>query len=133
MMVALLACVHSSFVTFSPILSSQQLALAIKQNYRPGDVIVVEGEYHDASTLNYYTGVRLRILHEPSGNLWYGAKFPDAPHIFETPESLMALWDGPAKVFLWADHENPKELEGVRSWLLVRSGGKFIFTNQNLR
>ncbi|MBZ5611938.1 MAG: glycosyltransferase family 39 protein [Acidobacteriia bacterium] len=133
MMVVLLTCIHSSFVTFSPILSSYNLAEAIRKQFRPGDVIVVDGEYHEASTLNFYTGIQLHVLHEPSGNLWYGAKFPDAPHIFETAESLAALWKGPARVFLWTDQEVPKELRGARSFLLARSGGKFIFTNQDLR
>lgn len=133
MMVVLLACIHSSFVTFSPILSSYDLAQAVRQQFRPGDVIVVGGEYSEASTLNFYTGVQVHVLHEPSGNLWYGAKFPDAPHIFETPESLAALWNAPARVFLWTDHEDPTELHGLRSFLLARSGGKFIFTNRDPR
>ena len=133
MMVVLLACVHSSFITFSPILSSYNLAQAIRKQFRPGDVIVVDGEYHEASTLNFYTGIQLHVLHEPSGNLWYGAKFPDAPHIFETPESLAILWNGHGRVFLWTDQEQPKEPQGVRFFPLARSGGKFIFTNQDLR
>jgi hypothetical protein len=130
MMVGLLACVHFSFVTFSPILSSQRLAVAIEQNYRPGDVIVVDGEYHEASTLNFYTGVPLRILHEPSGNLWYGSKFPDAPHVFETEDSLAPLWSGPMRVFLWSANDDPKVLRGARRFLVARSGGKFLFTNR---
>ncbi len=130
MMVVLLACVHSSFTTFSPILSSYNLADAIRQKFRPGDLIVIDGEYSDASTLNFYTGVQVHVLHEPSGNLWYGAKFPDAPHIFETPESLALLWKGPAAVFLWTDQEEPKELRGLKAFPLARSGGKLIFTNR---
>jgi 4-amino-4-deoxy-L-arabinose transferase-like glycosyltransferase len=133
MMVALLACVHSSFITFSPVLSSYQLAAAIQKQFRPGDVIVIDGQYHQASTLNFYTGVQVHVLHEPSGNLWYGAKFPDAPHIFETPESLAVLWSGPAEVFLWTDQESPKELRGLTSFLLARSGGKSIYSNRPLR
>jgi 4-amino-4-deoxy-L-arabinose transferase-like glycosyltransferase len=131
MMVVLLACVHSSFSTFSPILSSYSLAEAIRRQFRPGDVIVIDGEYHQASTLNFYTGIQVHVLHEPSGNLWYGAKFPDAPHIFETPESLAVLWNGSTTVFLWSDQEEPKELHGLRFFPLARSGGKFIFTNRN--
>jgi len=131
MMVVLLACVHSSFSTFSPILSSYNLAEAIRRQFRPGDVIVIDGEYHQASTLNFYTGIPVHVLHEPSGNLWYGAKFPDAPHIFETPESLAELWNGSTTVFLWSDQEEPKELHGLRFFPLARSGGKFIFTNRN--
>ncbi len=130
MMVGLFACVHSSFSTFSPILSSYKLAVAIRQHYRAGDVIVVDGEYHQASTLNFYTGYPLHVLHEPSGNLWYGSKFPDAPHVFETPESFVGLWNGSTRVFVWTDQEYPKELAGLTAFLLARNGGKSIFTNR---
>jgi 4-amino-4-deoxy-L-arabinose transferase-like glycosyltransferase len=130
MMVALLACVHASFSTFSPILSSYKLAVAIRQHYRPGDAIVVDGEYHQASTLNFYLAIPLRVLHDPSGNLWYGAKFPDAPHVFETPASFATLWNGSTRVFLWTDQDDPKELRGMTSFLLARSGGKSILTNR---
>ena len=130
MMVVMLACVHSAFVTFSPIISSQPLALAIKKDYRPGDAIVIAGEYEDGSTLNFYTGIPLRILHEPSGNLWYGRQFPDAPRVFETQDSFIELWSGPGRVFLWTDQEDPKELLGLPRLVLARSGGKSILTNR---
>jgi 4-amino-4-deoxy-L-arabinose transferase-like glycosyltransferase len=130
MMVGLLTCVHVSFARFSPILSSYELAVAIEKDYRPGDLIVVDGEYHQASTLNFYTHIPLRVLHAPSGNLWYGEKFPDAPHVFETPQSFAFLWSGAGRVFLWTDQEDPKELQGTPHFLLARSGGKAIFTNR---
>jgi hypothetical protein len=130
MMVGMLACVHSAFVTFNPILSSQQLAVAVQQHYRPGDLIVVDGEYEDASTLNFYTGIPLRILHERSGNLWYGSQFPDAPRVFETQSSFDALWESPTRVFLWTDQDDPKELHGTPRYLVAHSGGKSILTNR---
>jgi 4-amino-4-deoxy-L-arabinose transferase-like glycosyltransferase len=132
MMVALLACVHSSFSTFSPILSSYKLAQAVRRQYHPGDTIVIDGQYHQASTLNFYTGVQVHVLHAPSGNLWYGSKFPDAPHIFETQASLTALWSRPGTVFLWTDQDDPRELAALPHYLLARSGGKSIFTNRQL-
>jgi 4-amino-4-deoxy-L-arabinose transferase-like glycosyltransferase len=132
MMVGLLACVHTAFSTFNPILSSQQLAVAIKERYQTGNVIVVDGQYHEASTLQFYTGIPLRVLHVPSGNLWYGSKFPDAPQVFETQESFDALWSGPKTVFLWTDQDDPKELHGAMRFLLARRGGKSILTNRNL-
>jgi 4-amino-4-deoxy-L-arabinose transferase-like glycosyltransferase len=132
MMVALLFCVHSAFVKFSPILSSRQLALAIQRHYKPGDVIVVDGQYHEASTLNFYLQARIRVLHAPSGNLWYGAKFPDAPHVFETQSSFAELWNSPTTVFLWTDRDHPAPLSGLAHFELARSGGKMIYTNREL-
>ena len=130
MMVGLLTCVHVSFARFSPILSSHDLAVAIQKEYKPGDLIVIDGEYHQASTLNFYTHVPVRVLHEPSGNLWFGQKFPDAPHVFETQQSFAALWAGTARIFLWTDQDDPKELRGMPHFLLARSGGKAIFMNR---
>jgi 4-amino-4-deoxy-L-arabinose transferase-like glycosyltransferase len=130
MMVIVLACVHSAFAIFSPILSSKDLALAIQNQYRPGDVIVVIGKYENASALNFYTGVPLRSLRPPAGNMWYGSKFPDAPRVFETQDSFTTLWQGRQRVFLWAEEENPGELRGLTFYELARRGGKFIFTNQ---
>ncbi|HKW16719.1 MAG TPA: glycosyltransferase family 39 protein [Terriglobales bacterium] len=133
MMVGLLTCVHAAFGTFSPILSSKRLALAIKPHYQPGDVVLIDGQYHQASTLNFYLETRVRVLHEPSGNLWYGSKFPDAPHVFETPASFAQLWNAPVTVFMWTDQDRPKELAGLPHYLLARSGGKSIFVNRELR
>ena len=130
MMIVVLACVHSAFILFSPILSSKDLAMAIQKQYRPGDVIVVIGKYENASALNFYTGVPLRSLREPAGNMWYGSKFPDAPRVFETPATFKLLWDGPQRVFLWAEEDDPKELRGLAFYELARRGGKIIFTNQ---
>lgn len=133
MMVGLLLCVHAAFGIFSPILSSKRLALAIKPHYQPGDVVVIDGQYHQASTLNFYLETRVRVLHIPSGNLWYGSKFPDAPHVFETQSSFAQLWNAPVTVFIWTDQDQPKELAGLPHYLLARSGGKSIFTNREIR
>ena len=132
MMVVVLACVHSAFVTFSPILSSKQLALAISKTYHQGDLIVIDGEYENASTLNFYTGIPLRVLHERGGNLWYGSQFPDAPHVFETQASFDTLWSSPSRIFLWTDQQNPKELHDTPRYMLAQSGGKSILMNHPL-
>jgi len=43
------------------------------------------------------------------------------------------MWTGPETVFVWADREQPKELAGLKAFPLARSGGKFVFTNRDLR
>ena len=130
MMVGLFTCVHDAFVTFSPILSSKNLAMAVGREYQPGDTIVVLGKYEDASTLNFYLHVPLRSLHVPTGNMWYGAQFPDAPHIWETQSSFAELWRGSGRIFLWTEQDNPPELVGLTVHEIARSGGKFIYSNR---
>lgn len=73
MMVVVLGCVRVAFGIFSPIISSKDLAMAIREQYRPGDQIVATGLYENASTLNFYTGVRLRSLHTPGKHVVWRA------------------------------------------------------------
>ena len=130
MMVVLLACVRIAFGIFSPILSSKDLALAIREQYRPGDQIVVIGLYENASTLNFYTGIPLHSLRTPGGNMWYGTQFPGAPRVFETQASFDEMWQGAQRVFLWAEEDEPPALRGLASYVVARRGGKVIFSNQ---
>ena len=132
MMIVLLACVHSAFVTFSPILSSKQLAEVLGKTYRPGNLVVVDGLYENASTLNFYTGIPLRSLHQPAGNLWFGSQFPDAPPIFENESTFRSQWDSAQRVFLWTDQPEPKELASEKWYPVAHSGGKSILTNRPL-
>jgi len=130
MMVAVLSCVWIAFGVFSPILSSKDLAMAIREQYRPGDRIVVIGLYENASTLNFYTGIPLHSLRAPGGNMWYGTQFPGAPRVFETQASFVEMWNGPQRVFLWAEEDDPPALRGLKKYMVARRGGKIIFSNQ---
>jgi len=130
MMIVVLACVRIAFGIFSPILSSKDLALAIREQYRPGDQIVVIGLYENASSLNFYTGIPLHSLRSPGGNMWYGTQFPGAPHVFETQASFVEMWQGPQRVFLWAEEDDPPALRGLPRYVVARRGGKIIFSNR---
>ncbi len=64
-----------------------------------------------------------------SANLWYGSYFPDAPPIFETPQSLAEKWPGPQRIFLWQDLANqPSPLPALPGpvYIIAKSGGKEI-------
>jgi 4-amino-4-deoxy-L-arabinose transferase-like glycosyltransferase len=130
MMVVVLACVRIAFGIFSPIISSRDLAMAIREQYRPGDRIVASGLYENASTLNFYTGLPLHSLHAPGGNMWYGAQFPGAPRVWETQASFVEMWTGPQRVFFWTDQDDPPALRGLTSYVIARRGGKTVFSNQ---
>ena len=134
MTVFLLLAIHAALVTFSPLLTSKPLADAILRVYRPGDIIEINGEYEGGSTLNYYTGQRVRILNGRSANLWYGSLFPDAPQIFDDSSSFERVWAGPQRVFLWTEVDSrDKALNGIDPstiFVLARSGGKLVLTNR---
>jgi 4-amino-4-deoxy-L-arabinose transferase-like glycosyltransferase len=130
MMVVVLGCVRIAFGIFSPIISSKDLAMAIRDQYKPGDQIVVIGLYENASALNFYTGVPLHSLRTPGGNMWYGTQFPGAPRVFETQGSFAEMWRGPQRVFLWAEEDEPAALQGLKSYVIARRGGKTIFSNR---
>jgi 4-amino-4-deoxy-L-arabinose transferase-like glycosyltransferase len=129
-MVVVMACVRIAFGTFSPIISSKDLAMAIQAQYRPGDQVVLTGLYENASTLNFYGGYHLLSLHAPGGNMWYGAQFPDAPPVWETQDSFVAMWNAPGRVFLWTDQDDPPVLKGLTSYVIARRGGKTIYSNR---
>jgi 4-amino-4-deoxy-L-arabinose transferase-like glycosyltransferase len=134
MMIVVLLCSHRGLVIFSPVLTSKSLATAILREYRPGDIIVINGEYEQGSTLNFYTGVRVHILNGRSANLWYGSFYPDAPQIFHDNASFKELWNGPSRVYLWTEEDRRgAALEGIDPDTvheLAHSGGKVILTNR---
>jgi 4-amino-4-deoxy-L-arabinose transferase-like glycosyltransferase len=153
---------HLALQTFAPVLTSAQLARAIAPQLapapgRPPALLVIHQEYEFASTLGFYLRRPsytidngrpiptdpIHILTSPnyngvpnygrSSNLWYGSFFPDAPAIFETPQSLTARWPGAQRIFLWQDLANqPSPLPPLPGpiYVIAQSGGKAILSNQ---
>ena len=128
--------------TFSPTLTSFQLAQAIKPQLHPQDLIVIHGEYEAGSTLGFYlarpsetglaAGPALHLIEGRSSNLWYGSFFPDAPRLFETRESIAQRWPGSQRIFLWQDPKDPDRppLTLAPVYVIAGSGGKQILSNQ---
>ena len=74
MALVLLQAAHRGLEIFSPILSSKYLSDELARVYRPGEIIVVNGAYEDASTLNFYGHFQLHVLNtRTEGNLYYGS------------------------------------------------------------
>jgi 4-amino-4-deoxy-L-arabinose transferase-like glycosyltransferase len=128
---AFLLAAHIGLQTFSPVLTSRQLASAIAPELKPNDLIIIHGEYESASTLGFYLRRNdLHILDGRSSNLWYGSFFRDAPPIFENAVSISLKWTGPQRIFLWQDLSEPlPDLRG-KTYFIAQSGGKEIISNQ---
>jgi 4-amino-4-deoxy-L-arabinose transferase-like glycosyltransferase len=147
MTVALLLATHRALEIFSPVLSSKAFAQEIEQDWEPGAVIVDNGDYEAASSVNFYTHRQIRILNGRCNNIWYGSKFPDAPQIFDDDSSFERLWNSKTLVFLMTDakakpkaeatNECPQKdrlpdflfREPTQACVLGRWGGKLLVRN----
>jgi len=126
-----LLAAHVGLQIFSPVLTSQELANAIRPELKPDDLIVIHGEYESASTLGFYLERNdLHILDGRSSNLWYGSFFPDAPAIFEDADSIRRKWAGPRRIFLWQDLGGAVPILDGKTYFIAQSGGKEILSNQ---
>jgi 4-amino-4-deoxy-L-arabinose transferase-like glycosyltransferase len=133
MMAAFFFFAHMSLSSFEPYLSSRALAEAIDREYRPGDTIVINGEYEGESSINFYTRKMVYILNGRSANLEYGSYFQDAPQIFMDNDALAKLWSSSSRVFLVTDSSTFDEVTraaGGPAYPLAESGGKLVLTNQ---
>lgn len=134
MMCVVLFCVHLALGVFSPVLGSKPLAMAIKERYLPGEILVSDGEYSTTSSINFYTGIQMYILNGRVNDLWYGSLFPDSPPIFLDDESFGRMWKGPSRVYLVTPDENRLTALAAMggAYELARAGGKFVLTNRPL-
>jgi 4-amino-4-deoxy-L-arabinose transferase-like glycosyltransferase len=132
MMIAFIDCAHVALGVFAPVLGSKPLAAAILQDLKPGEQIVCDGEYSNASSINFYTARQMLIFSGRINGLWYGSLFPDAPPIFLDEAALARLWAGPERVyFVTGDDRRPAYLGKLgATFELARAGGKFVYTNR---
>jgi 4-amino-4-deoxy-L-arabinose transferase-like glycosyltransferase len=134
MMCVFIECAHVALTVFEPVLGSKALATAIQSKFQPGDAIVCDGEYANASSVNFYTKQQLLIFNGRINGLWYGSLFPDAPPIFLDDSRFENMWKGSQRIYFIAQSEERRAfLEKLGPAIEVaRSGGKFVFTNHPL-
>lgn len=133
MMASFFFFAHLSLAAFGPYLSSRSLAEVIKQEFKQGDMILINGEYEGGSSINFYTKTTVHILNGRSANLQYGSYFGDAPDLFLDNEALVRTWKGPQRIFLFTDSADADKLAqvvGAETYRLAESGGKLILTNR---
>lgn len=127
---AFLLASHVGLTTFSPVLTSFRLSQAISRQIKPGEIIILNGEYEAGSSLGFYLRrADIHILHGHSSNLWYGSFFTDSPNIWEDDLTLRARWLTTQRIYLWTEPDKVPRLP-VKPYLVAESGGKMILSNQ---
>jgi hypothetical protein len=127
-----------AFDRFSPRMSSQELADAIRPYLGPRDQIVQYGDFNYGSSIPFYTHRHVWIYNGRDGtNLEFGSKYSDVPPTFLDDQQFPSLWRRTEHVFLFVPEELRKQalskLPPDATYLLAESGGKYIFVNQLLR
>jgi 4-amino-4-deoxy-L-arabinose transferase-like glycosyltransferase len=136
-MIMLLSAANMAYGRFEPQLSSRSLAMELNQYLRPGDRVVIYGDFTAASSIAFYAHRQLCMYETTSSELEYGSHFPDAPKIFLTDRDFSSLWKSGNRVFLIVP---AAQLQSARArlplhatWLFTESGGKTAFLNQPLK
>jgi hypothetical protein len=136
-MILLLFAANMAYSRFEPQLSSQSLAMELSQYLRPGDRVVIYGDFAAGSSLAFYTHRQLWMYDAPYSELAYGSHFPDAPKIFLNDQEFSSLWKGSNRVFLVVPSPDAQSAQARRpphaTWLLRESAGKTTFLNRPLK
>lgn len=129
MTVAVLIGAHLALNIFSPVLSSQILAEAIKPEVHAEDVIVVNGPFESASSFVFYLERQVLILNGNAGPATPAPADTANPSLFVDSARVANLWGGTGRVWLWSDADHVPTLPG-QVYLIGRSGGKVVISNQ---
>ena len=111
-------------------LSSKQFATVLRDTWRPGDRVVVAGDFETANSINFYTDAPLEIHGGTAAVLQWGTHYADAPKVILTREEFDKSWAGPARVFVLAVNERIPSLALGRFYLLLQSAGRTLLSNR---
>ncbi|MGB6973779.1 MAG: glycosyltransferase family 39 protein [Terracidiphilus sp.] len=116
-----LIAAHIAFARFEPMLSSKQLANVILKDGSPADTFIIYGDQSDASSVIFYThnflGKPADLVLPPcsptgvGSSLLWGSCYPDAPHIFLSPQELSQMWGTGNRKWLFAQDTNQTKAE----------------------
>ena len=115
MMVVVLSCVRLRVRNFFADSLFKRSGAGDQEQYRPGDQVVVTGLYENASTLNFYGAIfRCTVCMRPAATCGTARNFPDAPpSLRDRKLHSCEMWNGPHRVFLWTEQEDPSALKGL--------------------
>ncbi len=113
---------------------SKSLALAIERERQPGDLVVLNGEYYEGSSIGFYIQPKVYLLNGRMTGLEFGSRYPDAPPLFIGDCEIQEWWAGDRRVFLFTQGAKrdrlERQLRRERMYLIAASGGKFVFSNR---
>ncbi len=127
-MIVVCAMAHWSLLICEDLISSKKFALAVSQEARSGDHLVVLGDFESANSLTFYQPLHVEVCDGVAYSLIPGMKYPDAPQVVLDRREFRELWSGRGRVFalipevrLGELHPGGKEILRVTDRVLVRN------------
>jgi 4-amino-4-deoxy-L-arabinose transferase-like glycosyltransferase len=108
-MVVFCGAVQWSLTVCEDLISSKRFGLAVAREARPGDHLVVVGDYESANSVSFYQPLPVQVFDGVAYALVPGMKYPDAPRVVLTRPELEALWRGPGRAFALVPRARPGE------------------------
>jgi 4-amino-4-deoxy-L-arabinose transferase-like glycosyltransferase len=112
------------------IVSSKAFGGVLGRLCRPGDTVVVFGDYETANSIHFYAPVRLHVCGGAAPSLGPGLRYPDAPRLLLSREELARLWRSPGRVWLLIGEARLAELGLAPVFQAAASAGRLLLSNQ---
>jgi 4-amino-4-deoxy-L-arabinose transferase-like glycosyltransferase len=133
-----LIAAHIAFARFAPMLSSKSFAETIQQLEASQSIsrqnkVLLYGDQAYGSSIPFYLGREVSLVDGRSTSMLFGGTFPDAPHIFLTPDDLQNTWGKGERKILFVPIERRDEVDrllGDHKILLKESSGKTLYTDR---
>jgi len=98
-MAAVCGMIHWSLSICEDLISSKKFGLAVSEQARQGDRLVVVGDYESANSLNFYQPLHVEVVDGLAYALVPGLKHSDAPRTVLSKQEFAAAWNSPQRVF----------------------------------
>jgi hypothetical protein len=135
MMVLFIHASRVALVVFDPYLSSPSLASALTN--APDGTLIVNGPYYAFSSVFFYTGRSALLWNGRKDNLEYGSYAPKSPPVLIDDSQFQSLWNSGNRYFVLTETtEEPHLVNSApadRLFLVAKSGGKSLYSNQPIR
>jgi 4-amino-4-deoxy-L-arabinose transferase-like glycosyltransferase len=120
-MMAVFGMIHWSLNICEDLISSKKFGMAVAQEARPGDRLIVVDDYESANSLNFYEPLPVEVFSGTAYALIPGMKYPDAPRVILMQQEFQSAWQSPHHTFAMIPRDKLAKLnlEGVEMLSLM--------------
>lgn len=125
----MLVAIQNAEEKVEPYLSLRSLAEQINRRSKPGDMVAIQGEFFNTSSIGLYT--RKPVYRWRGHPDWdFGSRFGNARRMFVDDAEMLRAWTSPREVFLVVDKSTPQSVKFLRNaHILGKCGDSVLISN----